>query len=193
LREFNAICAAQTEISSTVRVLPKSAPQHNRPTAASPLLDQRIFRARCEARARLYEVGQLNLIEAVDALQAFAVRVELITSLGQDAVQAIMAAAFEPVPSVPTEEDAEAPPKPELADIPLIATHGVPRAAAFQREYELRIKRQCERFGPAKSMADASEYLARTNSQRLKAWLLEHSPAERAAIVSHLRQKQDRP
>ena len=79
-----------------MRVLPKSAPQHNRPAPASPLLYQsiEIFRARCEARARLYEVGQLNLIEAVDALQAFAVRLELITSIGQDAVQAIMAAAF---------------------------------------------------------------------------------------------------
>ena len=151
------------------------------------------FTARAEARALLVASGELDLHEAVDGLQAAAVASGLVHEIGQDAVQAIMAAAFEPVPSVPTEEDAEAPPKPELADIPLIATHGVPRAAAFQREYELRIKRQCERFGPAKSMADASEYLARTNSQRLKAWLLEHSPAERAAIVSHLRQKQDRP
>jgi hypothetical protein len=183
----------------------KSAPQHNHPGPASPLLDQsiEIFRARCEARARLYEVGQLNLIEAVDALQAFAVRLELVTSIGQDAVQAIMAAAFEPVrsdlvpkpevvskPSQPTEEDAEAPPRLELADIPLVATHGLPSAAVLQREYELTLERQCKRYGPAQSVLDTASWLAYHNPERLQTWLLKRPEWERNAVVAYLRGKQ---
>jgi hypothetical protein len=54
------------------------------------------FTLRCWARARLYGLGEYeNLPDAVDALQAFAVKLGLVTSIGQDAVQAIMAAAFE--------------------------------------------------------------------------------------------------
>jgi hypothetical protein len=55
------------------------------------------FRARCEARAHLYGVGELDLHDAVDALQAAAVAYGLVASIGQDAVQAIMADALRPV------------------------------------------------------------------------------------------------
>jgi hypothetical protein len=54
-----------------------------------------VFRARCEARALLYVAGELDLHEAVDALQAAAIASALIREIGQDAVQAIMAEAFE--------------------------------------------------------------------------------------------------
>jgi hypothetical protein len=57
-----------------------------------PALD--IFIARCEARAKLWQVGELSLHDAVDALQAAAVRSGLVTEIGQDHVQAIMAEAF---------------------------------------------------------------------------------------------------
>ena len=53
-----------------------------------------VFRERCEARAYLVEVGYLPLHQAVDELQASAVRDGLVDQIGQDAIQKIMAAAF---------------------------------------------------------------------------------------------------
>lgn len=54
-----------------------------------------IFRARCEARAILYAVGELDLHEAVDVLQEAALRTGLVDVIGQGAVQSIIATAFE--------------------------------------------------------------------------------------------------
>jgi hypothetical protein len=48
-----------------------------------------VFRARCEARARLWQAGELTLHEAVDALAVMAA-----DRLDTDSAQAIMAAAF---------------------------------------------------------------------------------------------------
>jgi hypothetical protein len=59
---------------------------------------EQVFRLRCWAQATLYAAGELDLIEAVDALQAAAVSTGLVESIGQDAVQAIMAEAFEGAP-----------------------------------------------------------------------------------------------
>jgi hypothetical protein len=53
-----------------------------------------VFRARAEARAFLFAAGELDLHEAVDALQANAVASGLLVSIGQDAVQAILSIAF---------------------------------------------------------------------------------------------------
>jgi len=53
--------------------------------------------ARAEARAALWAAGEIDLHQAVDELQAAAVRDGLIDELGQDRVQAIMVAAFAPV------------------------------------------------------------------------------------------------
>jgi hypothetical protein len=76
-------------MSVTMRVL-----QHTVDAAlASMALDS--FGLRCWARARLVEHGMMFLQEAVDGLQDAAVCERLIDLLGQDAVQAIMAAAFE--------------------------------------------------------------------------------------------------
>lgn len=52
------------------------------------------FVARCDARAWLVSAGELTLHEAVDELQASAQASGIIDAIGQDAVQAIMAAAF---------------------------------------------------------------------------------------------------
>jgi hypothetical protein len=60
-----------------------------------PLVDPvLVFTARAEARALLVATGELDLIDAVDALQAAAVASGLVHEIGQDAVQAIMADAF---------------------------------------------------------------------------------------------------
>jgi hypothetical protein len=53
-----------------------------------------VFLARCEARAILVGAGYLELPDAVDGLQAAAVAYGLVDKLGQDAVQAWIAAAF---------------------------------------------------------------------------------------------------
>jgi hypothetical protein len=53
-----------------------------------------VFRARAEARALMWQAGEYDLHEAVDAPQADAIRSGLVRRIGQDAVQAIMAQAF---------------------------------------------------------------------------------------------------
>jgi hypothetical protein len=53
-----------------------------------------VFRARAEARALLWQASEFDLHEAIDKLQADAVRDGLVEQLGQDEVQAIMAKAF---------------------------------------------------------------------------------------------------
>jgi hypothetical protein len=62
--------------------------------ASEPLGATDIFIARAEARAALFAAGELNLHDAVDALQAAAIAFGLVASIGQDAVQAIMAEAL---------------------------------------------------------------------------------------------------
>jgi hypothetical protein len=56
-----------------------------------------VFIARCEARALLWQAGEFDLHEAIDKLQADAVRDGLVAEIGQDAVQTIIAKAFEVV------------------------------------------------------------------------------------------------
>jgi hypothetical protein len=53
-----------------------------------------IFRARCEARARLFGSFAMDLQTAVDELQESAERDGLVQALGQDAVQEMMSNAF---------------------------------------------------------------------------------------------------
>lgn len=55
-----------------------------------------VFKARAEARAPLWQAGEFDLHEAVDVLQAAAVRDGLVAGIGQDAVQAIMAKRLRP-------------------------------------------------------------------------------------------------
>lgn len=62
-------------------------------TSAPPDLTV-VFHERAEARAILWVAGEYDLHEAVDVLQADAEASGLEVSIGQDAVQAIMAAAF---------------------------------------------------------------------------------------------------
>jgi hypothetical protein len=53
-----------------------------------------IFGALCSARATLYAAGELGLQEAVDSLQEWAVKNGLVSAIGQDAVQQLIAAVF---------------------------------------------------------------------------------------------------
>jgi len=56
-----------------------------------------VFTARAEARAILWAEGVLELHDAVDELWAAAERDGLVQQIGQDAVQAILAQAFQAV------------------------------------------------------------------------------------------------
>ena len=56
-----------------------------------------VFIASAEARALLWQAGEIDLHQAVDELQAAAERDELVTLLGQDEVQRLMAEAFRKV------------------------------------------------------------------------------------------------
>ncbi len=89
-----------------------NAPARVEAGASRPLA---ILRLRAWARARLWQAGELDLHEAVDTLQAAAVRDGLVAKLGQDRVQEIMAAAFAAVrDDLPKFEDIEA--EPTFAD-----------------------------------------------------------------------------
>jgi hypothetical protein len=55
------------------------------------------FDIRCWARAYLVTAGKMDFHEAVDSLQEAAVDNGLVEQIGQDQVQAIMAAAFDGV------------------------------------------------------------------------------------------------
>jgi hypothetical protein len=65
--------------------------------ASRPAGALEVFTLRCWARARLFAEGEIDLRTAVDELQAAAERDGLVTLLGQDAVQTIIARAFEVV------------------------------------------------------------------------------------------------
>jgi hypothetical protein len=135
------------------------------------------FRARCQAAAASYATGQVDLISAVDALQDFAFTRGLVDEIGQDAVQAIMAAAFGPVrdEQPPSDEyeglsstfaracklaDAAIAERPVLEHIPIVAQHGVPSAEALQRIYERSLEH------PAASTIAAAQLLIRLGDRR---------------------------
>jgi hypothetical protein len=78
--------------------------------ASAPLVE--IFQELCETKALLWANYQIELQDAVDQLQTWAVDRGLVAAVGQDAVQEIMAAPFalvraEPVEAEPTSTDDE--------------------------------------------------------------------------------------
>jgi hypothetical protein len=125
-------------------------------TQAHPTLRE-VFELRCAARALLFAGGEYSLAEAVDGLQADAEAQSLVAAIGQDAVQAIMAAAFGTVRAEPER---------------------VPNALPDE-DYAAS--------GVARSTLDAAEYLIRANDpKRFEDWLMKHSAPERAAVVAHI-------
>jgi hypothetical protein len=82
-------------INTPIRVAP---PRGRAPAQArTPISLPTLFKARAEARALLYAACMIDLHEAIDPLQAFAVESGLVNQIGQDAVQAILADAFHAV------------------------------------------------------------------------------------------------
>jgi hypothetical protein len=115
------------------------------------------FELRCWARARLFAQGEFDLHDAVDELQAWAERLGLVEQIGQDAVQAIMAAAFAEVRDLKPAEPEEPVPEP-------------------RREQRV-----------AQSTLDAALYVARTgDATRMRRFLDRHPTADREAILQFL-------
>jgi hypothetical protein len=120
------------------------------------------FELRAWARARLWRDGEIeDLHDAVDELQVWAERIGLVGAIGQDAVQAIMAAAFAEV-----RDDLRPAESEELVE-PV-----KPR-------------------GIARSTLDAAEYLYihKQDPAAWQRFLDRHSIEERDAIIQHLQKK----
>jgi hypothetical protein len=93
-----------------------TGPLHKYDPPARQIDPVTVFRARCKARALLRAAGEVDLYDAVDTLQTDAVRTGLVESIGQDAVQALMADAFE-------ERELHHDVRPEAQGIGTVAVH----------------------------------------------------------------------
>jgi hypothetical protein len=161
--------------------------------------------ARAEARALLWEAGELTLHDAVDELWASAVRDGLVAKLGADAVQGLLADAFAPVrDDLPRDEDVVPDPISEDEDQADSSVHlksadddyeGLgPSFANLCREAdeEARRQRALERPAPyrvPKATLDAAEYLLREgNLENWRKWFDHRDVQERRAILEHLEQ-----
>ena len=103
-------------------------------TAAPASVERRVdlrdaFAERAAARAYLWSVGEYELREAIDVLQHDAERDGLIDRIGQDAVQAILAQAFQPY--------READMSDEWGNVE-ITPADIARAARWERDYPAR-------------------------------------------------------
>jgi hypothetical protein len=148
-------------------------------TAVDPVVS---FVALAGSRAYRFAIGELELYDAVDKLQAHAETHGLVTLVGQDAVQAIMAMAFAAVRSEPTGH-ATADDEPSL--FLKLTSDPLPRRPQVSRKSRERA---------AKSTLDTAEYLVRQNDvDKLHDWLARHSADERVAILKHFEQKKRTP
>jgi hypothetical protein len=179
-RKSNAAFTALDSETDGIRP-PPSTP------SAKSIPAEEIFRERCEVRAILYEAGELELHEAVDVLQADAERTGLVEAIGQDAVQAIMAAAFsgeQSTSSFSPEEISEARLRAALASLTPEQRDDIAFKPTLKKE-------ATDRPAAAKSTLRAADYLLKQNDpERMRRWMDKHTAAERAAIIKHIRGKQ---
>ena len=171
-------------------------PESKRSRLADPV---EVFTARCEARAHLVKTGDLDLQSAADVLQDAAERTGLVTSLGQDAVQAIIADAFHPAREAGERAEQAASEilaqreraQPECADEydGLSSTFAAAcRLADVQHRGRVPQKQPHDRVVASTLMA--AEYLVQQDEpKRLGFWLLEHDERERAGIIDHIDRK----
>src|SRR5262249_41504495 len=163
--------------------------------------------ARAEARALLWRVGDLDLTNAIDELEAEAEVSGLTAAIGADEVAAIIVAAFTTVYAPPVAAgwvEAAAEYRAMRGQRTLIAEIG-PEHLALLRDllaenvslahamYEIAEAHRAER-GAATTTLAAAEYLIQQNdAERLRKWLAQHSAREGAAILQHFERKKVRP
>jgi hypothetical protein len=153
---------AAKESSSALKVPQITAATRTTQDVSARLSPLTIFTARADARALLWQAGELNLHDAVDELQAAAAASGLVAQLGQDAVQSVMAKAFTAV------RDAFPEPKDMVPD-------------------DIEAATPVKRKGVAASTIMAVEYLVREgDAERLRCWLAKLSATERTSIREHL-------
>jgi hypothetical protein len=145
-----------------------------------------VFTARCQARAHLFEAGELDLHEVVDVLQDAAECTGVVTSLGQDAVQTMMADAFQTTAPV---HKSKAPARPTNEPYHLVSRHGVASTAQMQRAYELTLVERFRHRLPA-STVDALHYvLQQKDPQRLNQFLAGRTAHELRLMRVHVNAK----
>jgi hypothetical protein len=128
-----------------------------------------VFKARCWARAGLFAEGEMDLHDAVDKLQADAVRDGLVAALGQDRVQWMMADVFGAVRTKLTAWDYG-----EATEV-------------IEAEADEQPAPRSETPRVAPSTIDALRYLIRQDDpQRLRAWLKRFTTAERIVLRGHV-------
>jgi hypothetical protein len=188
------------------------------PPRADPV---EVFRARAEARAILSAVGELTLHDAVDQLQAAAVRDGLVAAIGQDEVQAIFADAFAPYrDDLPIDENCSISDAPPIDETPAVSaalsndTFAPACRAADEKQWrkphDPRLARLRELMaddvsieraftevskpaGVAESTLRTAKYLVQQGDvARFRNWLDRHSAEERTAIHQHLEAKRCR-
>src|SRR5262249_31626722 len=176
---------------------PAPPPQRDAPTPLAVLI------ARAEARALLWRAGELDLTTACDELDAEAEVSGLLAAIGQDEVEAIIAAAFAAVcePAVADGWTAAAVEYHAARGKRTLIVETAPEHLALLRDlmaadisldhavYELTAAPAAAHAVAAPTLA-AVEYLIRENdAERLRQWLVQHSAQERAAILRHLEQR----
>ena len=169
-------------------------------SAPTPLA---VLIARAEARALLWRFAEFDLTNAVDELEAEAEVSGLLAAIGQDEVDAILAAAFAAVcePAVAdgwTEAAAEC--HAARGERTLIAEIE-PKHLALLRDlmaenisldyamYEIAEARRAARAAATATLAAVEYLIKQTDAERLRKWLAQHSAQERAAILRHLEQR----
>lgn len=154
---------SSTSVQGTANIATAATAQAIPATQPSALA---VFIARCEARALLWQANELDLREAIDELQAVAVRDGLVAELGQDEVQRLMVEAFAPVRA-----DLR-----KVADSPDLVPDPLPDLPPARRV-------------PISTLWTA-EYLVREGDpEQLREWLAKHSREQRAAILEHLERR----
>jgi hypothetical protein len=164
------------------------------PVPADPL---EVFKARALARAHLYAAGEFDLHDAVDVLQEAAIGSGLVEQIGQDAAQAIIAAAFAPARNE-VGADVIAP---AVADTPYDddpdgdysgLMHSFARLCmAADAEHKSKASNpRAPAFHIAASTLAAADYLTQQNDPaRMCAWLAHRSAREVEVIWQHIKQK----
>jgi hypothetical protein len=146
-------------------------------TAARAIAERHVdlldaFTERVGARAYLWAVGEYELHEAVDKLQFDAEHDDLVDRIGQDAVQMILADAFQQCREEIAAHDEQQQQRKNCCE------SGNQHAAA---------RSKAEKHGPAASMIEAFKYLVRQNNpEQLRAWLARRSAEEQAALLKML-------
>jgi sirohydrochlorin ferrochelatase len=171
--------------------------------SARPIDALAAFIARAEARALLWQTGEIDLHAAIDLLQLAAERDGLVDQLGQDRVQQLMAEAFADEPgfaeaawSAPSWHEAAAEYREKRGGHTLVVEIEPERLDRLRGLLadEVSIERAYADVSKPPGIPDstlqAAEFLMQQkDAARMRFWLDRHSASERQAILRYLEQR----